>query len=335
MSTSKTMKPTANMTVDTAPILLDDEMTALTLQLEEVGIFDQRGKGKHPIGHPSDSKVAHDSFQAEIAAHLGFLRDLRLAHSMAHAIDTDAQVIADLVGTTEQVEEDRRLAVRLHSEEPTGETIVDVPWTPAVDVMAHITPRLDLSDDESEAGPSMTYAQRQAKAFGKLSEDHQCAVCYGSFKMASTAVVPCGDRYCQECLKGLFLRATKDETLFPPRCCREQIPLKFIMSRLKSEELDAFRDAEMEFSTTNRTYCSNVNCGKFIPADYIRADRAECQRCGITTCAQCKNAYHHQSDCPADPDLQATLSLAHEQGWQRCYACRSMVELDLGCNHMT
>jgi hypothetical protein len=329
------MPSTANMSVDIAPVLLDDEMTALTLQLEEVGIFDKRSKGKHPVGCPPDSKVAFDSFQAEVAAHLDFLRDLKLAHSMAHAIDTDAQAIAELLGPDKQLEEDRRLAVRLHSEEPTGETIVDVPWTSPADIMAHITPPLDLSDDESEAGPSMTYAQRQAKAFGKLSEDHQCAVCYGDFKMACTIVVPCGDRYCQECLKGLFLRATKDETLFPPRCCRKPIPLKLIMSKLESEELNAFQDAETEFSTTNRTYCSNAHCGRFIPSDYIRADRAECHRCGTETCTRCKYAYHRQSDCPSDPELQATLSLAHEQGWQRCYACRSMVELDFGCNHMT
>jgi hypothetical protein len=234
-----------NLRMDTTSILLDDEMAALTLQLEEVGMFDQRGKGKHPAGCPPDSKVAFDNFEAEITRHLNFLRDLKLAHSMAHAIDTDAHVIAELVGPVEQVEEDRRLAAQLHNEEPTGEAILNMPWSPSIETMGRITPLLDLSDDESEAGPSMTYAQRQAKAFGKLSQDHECAVCYGIFKMTSTAIVPCGDRYCHGCLKGLFLRATTDETLFPPRCCREPIPLKLIMPKLEIEELSAFRNAEI------------------------------------------------------------------------------------------
>jgi hypothetical protein len=29
------------------------------------------------------------------------------------------------------------------------------------------------------------------------------------------------------------------------------------------------------------------------------------------------------------------LQTADENGWQRCYSCRRLVELDLGCNHIT
>lgn len=51
--------------------------------------------------------------------------------------------------------------------------------------------------------------------------------------------------------------------------------------------------------------------------------------------AHCAKNEYHRNDCPSDPALQATLSLATNQGWQRCYKCKAMVELDLGCYHMT
>ncbi|PVH71728.1 hypothetical protein DL98DRAFT_387736, partial [Cadophora sp. DSE1049] len=32
---------------------------------------------------------------------------------------------------------------------------------------------------------------------------------------------------------------------------------------------------------------------------------------------------------------QQVLQAADENGWQRCYSCRRLVELDIGCNHIT
>ncbi|KAF2636749.1 hypothetical protein P280DRAFT_434294 [Massarina eburnea CBS 473.64] len=313
----------------------DDEMTALALQLEEIGIVGQKAKGKYPMGSPPDNKIAVDSFQTEIQTHLDFLRDLKLAHSIAQAIDTDAQAIADMVRPEEQVQEDRRLAIRLHGEEPTGEDIVEMSQPKLAGFFPLATPLIDLSDDESEVGPSMTYAQRQAKVLGKLSTEYRCCACYGNFKSVSTVVASCEDRYCRDCLKSLFLRATTDESLFPPRCCRKSIPLEMISGELSSDELNAFRQAEVEFSTTDRTYCSNASCAKFVPGNRIQAGRAICGICSTETCSMCKNAYHRGTDCRADPALQATLALAHDQGWQRCNSCRSMVEMTYGCNHMT
>jgi hypothetical protein len=48
---------------------------------------------------------------------------------------------------------------------------------------------------------------------------------------------PCGDLYCTVCLKSLFMRSIKDETLFPPRCCGERIPLSTIEAKLCDQEL--------------------------------------------------------------------------------------------------
>jgi hypothetical protein len=44
---------------------------------------------------------------------------------------------------------------------------------------------------------------------------------------------------------------------------------------------------------------------------------------------------NHTGDCPEDVGLQQVLDAAQEYGWQRCYNCRRVVELDIGCNHIT
>lgn len=328
------------------PANLDDEITALALQLEEINCNGEKQKGKYLADHPPDIELAFSAFQAEILAHIGFLSDLKLAHSIAHAVDTDGQVIADIAREEAQAQQDRRSALQISGDDPELEapppyTEVDFNISTQEERLHWVTSVLgddsatELDDQEDNAGPSMTYAERQGKALEKISlTESQCCVCYNHFRSYEIIRLQCEDLYCTDCLKGLFMRATKDQTLFPPRCCRQQIPLLLIAAELSADELDVFNSAEIEFSTKDRTYCCNVDCGRFIPPSQIRADRAECDRCGSATCAMCKNAFH-RDDCAADPSLQATLALATSQGWQRCFACRALVELNVGCYHMT
>ncbi|KAF2005942.1 hypothetical protein P154DRAFT_551246 [Amniculicola lignicola CBS 123094] len=288
--------------------LLDDEITALALQLEEIGLFEENDKGKYRTDSPPDNKLACDDFETEIQDHLNFLRDLRLARSIADAVDSDAQAIADLASGEEQANDD-----------------LDVTWP------------LDDIEDGTEAGcsSSMTSEQKQHGAFGRFSRVYECCVCRESFRIPGILLLPCDHRYCMDCLRELFLHAIKDEALFPPRCCREPIPLRFISSSLSSSELKRFHEAKQEYSSDKRTYCSNNACGRFIHSVDILDDIAECAHCLTETCAICQRPAHSSFECPNDPTLQATLSLADEEGWQRCYSCRGMVELDVGCNHMT
>ena len=75
-------------------------------------------------------------------------------------------------------------------------------------------------------------------------------------------------------------------------------------------------------------------CSAFIRVENIENERATCPVCAEVTCTMCK-AEAHTGDCPADTALQLVLDTANENGWQRCYGCRRLVELDIGCNHIT
>ena len=58
--------------------------------------------------------------------------------------------------------------------------------------------------------------------------------------------------------------------------------------------------------------------------------------CGARTCSGCKvlvTATTHL--CTDDASYRALLALGARQGWSRCPGCSRMIELNLGCYHMT
>lgn len=148
--------------------------------------------------------------------------------------------------------------------------------------------------------------------------------------------MPCKNKheYCRNCPAELFRLSMSDETLLPPRCCSEPIPLLHVRFFLPTDLAKEFEAKHTELSTKNRTYCHDQDCSTFIPADATADDIATCPRCRRTTCVVCKQA-SHLGDCPEDTALQQLLNAADENQWQRCRQYNRVVELNYGCNHMT
>lgn len=151
--------------------------------------------------------------------------------------------------------------------------------------------------------------------------------------IADLTPVPCGHKYCQACLERLFEMSMTDETLFPPECCVVPIPLGPNLQFLTPEFVERFKARGVELATRDRTYCSNHSCSAFIDPKKIQRGVAGCVLCGTFTCTTCK-AKAHGGDCSEDPSLEQTITMATENGWQRCYLCRRIVELDHGCNRI-
>lgn len=332
------------------PTVLDDEIVALALQLEEINLYSQTRKGKHVVGNPPDTEIVFSSFQAELEAFQLFLMDQRLAESMGAAVHTDGALITDLTSQEIQSHEDRRVAIQMSNEDPEIESPPQTvtrelrtavqDWTSTVYEVLTASSIVDFSDDEAEAGPSMSYSERQASVLEKLSETTRCSACASRFPIALTIDTKCttsNHRYCISCMKYLFLRASKEEAYYPPRCCRQPLPLPLVEKYMTVGEIDAFKSASIEFSTTDRIYCNNHQCERFIPPERTEAgiNRATCRNCGQSTCSVCKNAYHNDTNCPDDPALRQTQELARGEGWQSCPACRRLIDLTSGCNHMT
>lgn len=164
----------------------------------------------------------------------------------------------------------------------------------------------------------------------------RCAICLESFQDDQTVRAACPQKhsYCGDCMKQLFLGACKDEELFPPRCCKQEIPIDIALPFLSNEEVEEFLDKTEEFTSKDRTYCFQPSCSKFILAHRISCGVGFCPDCFSETCTLCKKG-RHSGDCPDDPSMKLTLETAAENGWQRCQKCHAIVELAHGCQHMT
>ncbi|OBT97068.1 hypothetical protein VE01_04851 [Pseudogymnoascus verrucosus] len=162
-----------------------------------------------------------------------------------------------------------------------------------------------------------------------------CEACGDEKTLEELGCGPCGHEYCRDCLQDLVTAAITDQSLFPPRCCRQPIALEAIHTLLTSDLVDAFIDKRVEYETPNKTYCSVQTCSAFIKLANIANNVATCLKCDSKTCTLCKEAAHGNGECPSDPEFEQILQMVRENGWQRCYMCSSVVELNYGCNHIT
>ncbi|KAJ1709069.1 hypothetical protein NYO67_8770 [Aspergillus flavus] len=251
----------------------DDEVVALLQQLEEIDLFGGKQKGKGRADKPLGIDLAMTFFRDEVQAHIGFLNDLKLAHSIGHAVFMDAMRISANDPELQNPPRGRVSSQSYHLHIPKG----------LLDGKGDI----DRDSDEDKGGPSKTYAERQKDAMERLSRAKlQCCICFERYESSDIIRLECGDLYCTDCLKSLFMRATKDEQLFPPRCCRQHIPLSLITKQMTTEEKDAFQRAKIEFSTSNRTYCSNTVCGRFIIPSNIFSEQAKSKDGSVASLAR-------------------------------------------------
>ncbi|KAF2158314.1 hypothetical protein M409DRAFT_71698 [Zasmidium cellare ATCC 36951] len=324
----------------------DDDIAMITLQMEEFDIFAKQDKGKYRAEEPPDFKVALEASVEELQIHKYYLYDCKFAQSIGAAVHEDETIIAALASEDHQAYEDREMALRLNEdpdlEHPGQATESDLSlldkWLPVVAETIMANALITTSDDElDQAGPSMTFAERQADLLVKLSQGFTCSVCRETRRCDAMAKVQCEHRYCIDCAKELFIRATNDEELFPPRCCKKPIDATLVRRHMTDDELEAYDIASIEFATIDRTYCSNRQCGKFLPAGlmHVGTKAATCKNCDTCTCCICNNEYHRGSDCPNDPALRATRKLALANGWQTCPGCNVLVQLRTGCNYIT
>ncbi|THW08538.1 hypothetical protein D6D24_09124 [Aureobasidium pullulans] len=154
----------------------------------------------------------------------------------------------------------------------------------------------------------------------------ECVACEDQLPPKDLILAACGHCYCGTCLDMVFNAAVLDESLYPPSCCENTpLPIEHAKRFLEPGMVETFNEKGVEFSTVDRTYCSDPTCSTFIPPSDIHGDAAVCDGCGKQTCVVCK-APTHPGDCPADEKLKALLEHAEKMRWQRCYNCLRVVQ---------
>ncbi|KAI5782692.1 hypothetical protein EDC01DRAFT_619065 [Geopyxis carbonaria] len=289
----------------------DEETIAaiIAIQLQdladELKSVNRKGKQREDAA-PSESEIALQGIQQCLRDEERALADARLARSIDAAMETDLKILQQEQEWEAQAASDREMALRLER----GQSIPVTGRAPA-----------------GRPGPSGV-----KKEESKLVKEATCCSCLEKRFCVSA---PCGDTYCHACLKVVFLSVMKDEGLFPPRCCRKEIPLFSVAPFLSAAETTAFKAKKEELSSAYRVYCSDPACSSFIGPKNIDDGCARCPKCAELTCQSCKQAYHGKTDCANDEELLRTLETAAKQGWQRCTNCLAVVELTDGCRHIT
>ncbi|KID74142.1 uncharacterized protein G6M90_00g034080 [Metarhizium brunneum] len=291
-------------------------------------------KGKHRVGETPDGELAAELFKLELESLASFHVDQAMSRSLAHAVLTDGEAIQSLIEEEQQAVRDRELAI--NGEASTQGAGTADPDTAIEDDMVKKLVALYVGEDDhsgTAAASSSKQAARPSTSTAAI-EKRRCVACMSDVPYFETVRCPCTHEYCRACIADLFQSAMNDESLFPPRCCSQPIPLGlnqiFIPARLAGQ----YRAKELEYSTKNRTYCHRATCSTFIPTPFIRGEIATCVKCQSKTCTICKGS-SHDGDCPEDVATVDLLNVAAQKGWQRCYSCRRMVDLEVGCNHIS
>lgn len=333
---------------------MDDDTAALILQLQledSQELFTTcEGKGKGREGDISDTQLALNLYREDLERNVSIINDRKMTRSLARACQTDGNALAASLCEEQTAASDFAEACRLGSiaaPRPLGsstskaEDIDDEFLTKLSSLyMGDFTdppepssnPPIGHLNTDSQAAESSTWASSRKKT--SKNPDRQCTACQDMFQIYDIARAPCGHEYCRACLQDLYRSSITDDSLFPPRCCHQPMTSPEVKIFLTRDLIRQYEQKKIELETPNRTYCCNQRCSAFLRAENIHSDHGTCPNCGTRTCTMCK-APEHNGDCPADGALQQLLETANENGWQRCYSCQRLVELNFGCNHIT
>eukprot|EP00439_Symbiodinium_sp_Y106_P031834 s4426_g3.t2 len=141
----------------------------------------------------------------------------------------------------------------------------------------------------------------------------------------------------------LFTKAVGDMTLWPVRCCRQNIDIGLAQRVLHGHELHVFVERMKEAVAVKKMYCVNPYCSHFLDLDNLPEDHDSypCPRCATLLCLACRGAAHRGMSCSEAKESRGTTEadmqlqeLAERKGWRKCGKCGVMVQLASGCNHM-
>ncbi|KAJ9224086.1 hypothetical protein DTO169C6_3706 [Paecilomyces variotii] len=329
-----------------------DQATAdllIQLQLEDTGLYFETSKGKSR--DLTDEELAFQLQSEELTGVSQFLFDRRMALSFAAAVQADGQILVENSVEEERVAKDRDIARRWRENDrfaateevqsSQDSTALDDETLDKLQVL-YVSGPEPFYDDTNSIEPasseaeSSSWAEKRNRQPSSLASSRlrRCVACREETDFVNVARVPCRHEYCRSCLKDLFEACQTDESLFPPRCCGQPIVMNIARIFLTQDVVQRYEKKKIEFETPNRVYCYSAECSAFIHTSHIDGEIATCPDCGLTTCTSCKGRAH-VGDCPNDTAMQQLLATAQENGWQRCYSCWRMVELEHGCNHMT
>ncbi|KAI0374361.1 hypothetical protein BV20DRAFT_1033200 [Pilatotrama ljubarskyi] len=290
------------------------------LSLEDIDQVQGRRKGKAQDGPLSDEELAFQLFAEEASALDTFARDVAFARSLDSALESDARLLEEYAQTEEMARRDREFARALAEGRQPRYDAVQRPA--AVIARRAILPATAVSVVSTANGPESS------------GRPEVCVICRDPIE-GPLVYAPCGDPYDIDCLVDLFRAAVVDESLFPPACCRKPFVMEEVRMYLDGSLQTLVDKKTVEFGTKDRVYCHEPTCSTFLGAATASANDLLCTTCWRQTCGHCKAASHALSIRCTSAEDATVIALAEQAGWKRCPGCGHLVELSIGCYHMT
>lgn len=302
-----------------------------------------RNRNNTVVDHVDDASISLQLQKQELGSHFVSLVDQLVARQLADEEDRAGVDILNNIANEIRAKSDsgRKLAERLFgvdidllvppfSAAEAGEEVSGAEYLATLRTrLRHLTSIQSHDEDQTNnAGVRENNGDRNS----------HCVCCMVDFDAEDTVTCPCSHDYCRVCLRDFFCRSLTDESLFPPRCCNEPIPVEgdIIKDALGEDLVADFQDKKEEFEAPNRMYCHVQGCGAWISPRHIDISGVgTCPECQAKTCATCKAAVHEGMDCPEDEGTRNILNLAQQEGWRQCYSCHRVVELNTGCYHIS
>lgn len=327
----------------------DLETMELIIQMQLLDLDDlkEHEPEKKTDGESTDTDFAIQLMEDDLNTIRQTLADRRMVNSISGAVRENQQMITMMQEQENVAHQDRTLAIRLADsvqhqntnaqERQVHEESLSSPDRSRSPQSLQTSPTRNPSNEDDQIEENEPESSSWAAERNKHNTRTRkvCVACTQSKPYFDVIAATCQHEYCRDCLQELFRASFTDESLFPPRCCRQDVALDQVSVLLNNELISEFERKRIEFGTTNRTYCAQATCSAFIPPAAINIHIGTCPECSSQTCTTCKLLAHHDMECPNDPALQALNELAQQSGWQKCPSCYRLVELDIGCNHMT
>mmetsp|Transcript_18810 Transcript_18810/g.27170 ORF Transcript_18810/g.27170 Transcript_18810/m.27170 type:complete len:229 (-) Transcript_18810:560-1246(-) len=121
--------------------------------------------------------------------------------------------------------------------------------------------------------------------------------------------------------------------------CKSNFQFDFIKETLKNEQelltkYHYFLKNVQVLNDSNQIWCPNLMCSSI--ATRVSRYRAYCSICQLNFCIKCRSSHSRIINCSrVEENSFRQWKKSTRQGCKRCPSCRSYIEKDGGCRHMT
>jgi hypothetical protein len=102
---------------------------------------------------------------------------------------------------------------------------------------------------------------RLAEASAAAVSTVECTSCEDSYPLAEVWQAPCSHHYCSGCLEQLHRASMTDESLYPPRCCRREMPWEDVSAKISNRLAEAFEAKERRTRHARQSADLLFQCG--------------------------------------------------------------------------